>query len=161
EDFPVLSRVRDAGVDVRVGFDAANVEGAEVVTASTAWLHGNVEVDAALAASIPVLRRAEALAAIARQRRTVAGSGTHGKTLTSAMLAAILVATGGHPSFVIGGDVRDFGTGAGWDNGDWLVVEADESDGTFLELPAEIAIVTSLEPDHLEHWGGFGPLVDA
>jgi UDP-N-acetylmuramate--alanine ligase len=160
-EFPVLARVRDAGVDVHVGFDPANLHGADVVAVSTAWLDGNVEVDEARRRGIPVLRRAEALGAICALRRTIAVAGTHGKTTTSALLATILLGAGRKPSFIVGGQLRGVGTGARWDDGEWLVVEADESDGTFLELPAEVAIVTSVEPDHLEHWGGFEPLEQA
>ncbi len=105
-----------------------------------------------------MLRRAEILAAIAATRRTVAVAGTHGKTTTSSMLALVLVEAGLRPSFIIGGDVNEIGTGAVWDEGDLFVVEADESDGTFLELPRHAAIVTNVEPDHLEHYGGFEAL---
>ncbi|MGH9297540.1 MAG: UDP-N-acetylmuramate--L-alanine ligase, partial [Acidimicrobiales bacterium] len=101
------------------------------------------------------------LSCITGLRRTVAIAGTHGKTTTSSMLALILVEAGLKPSFIIGGDVNDIGTNAVWDEGEWLVVEADESDGTFLRLGAEIAVVTSLEPDHLEHYGSFEELRDA
>jgi UDP-N-acetylmuramate--alanine ligase len=108
-----------------------------------------------------VLRRAEMLAAIAGTRRTIAVAGTHGKTTTSSMLALTLVQAGLRPSFIIGGEVNEIGGGAAWDTGEWFVIEADESDGTFLELPAEIAVVTSVEPDHLEHYGDLNGLVDA
>jgi UDP-N-acetylmuramate--alanine ligase len=156
-EFPVLDRLRRLGVDVRAGFDRGNVEGAEVVAVSTAWLDGEEAAEAAHRA-IPVLRRADVLAAICAQRRTVAVAGTHGKTTTSAMLATILLASGRDPSFVVGGELLGLGTGARWGQGEWMVVEADESDGTFLELPAEVAVVTSVEPDHLEHWGTFDAL---
>jgi UDP-N-acetylmuramate--alanine ligase len=98
------------------------------------------------------------LADIARLRRTIAIAGTHGKTTTTSMLSLILVEAGMHPSFIVGGDVNDIGANAVWDGGDWLVVEADESDGTFLQIEPEIAVVTSLEPDHLEHYGSFDEL---
>ena len=161
-EFAVMGRVRAAGVDVRWPFAAANVDGADAVAVSTAWLRGNVEVDEAAARGIPVLRRADVLAALCRLRRTIAVAGTHGKTTTSAMLATILDGAGRQPSFVVGGELLGLGTGARWDGaGEWLVVEADESDGTFVRLPADVAVVTSVEPDHLEYWGGFGPLVDA
>jgi UDP-N-acetylmuramate--alanine ligase len=108
---------------------------------------------------LPVLRRAKILAAICRLRRCVAVAGTHGKTSTSAMLAVILDRSGMSPSFVVGGEIVGLGTGARWDpSGEWMVVEADESDGTFLELGAEATVVTSLEPDHLDFWGGAEPL---
>ena len=105
-----------------------------------------------------MLSRAEVLGAISRLRMTVAVAGTHGKTTTSSMLALALRGAGLRPSFVIGGDVNEIGTGAAWDSGDLLVVEADESDGSFLRLAPELAVVTNLEPDHIEHHGGFEAL---
>ncbi|HEX2038750.1 MAG TPA: UDP-N-acetylmuramate--L-alanine ligase [Acidimicrobiales bacterium] len=154
-------RLRALGIDVFVGHDAAHVGEVDAVTVSTAVPPTNPEVVAAHERGIPVLRRAEALAAVARTRRTVAVAGTHGKTTTSSMLALVLVEAGMRPSFVIGGDVNEIGTGAVWDEGEWFVVEADESDGTFLELPREAALVTNVEPDHLEHYGGFDALAAA
>jgi UDP-N-acetylmuramate--alanine ligase len=156
-DFPVLDRLRRLGVDIRVGFDAANVDDADVVAVSTAWLD-SPEVEEAHRRGLPVLRRADVLAAICGQRRTIAVAGTHGKTTTSAMLATILLASGLDPSFVVGGELLALGTGARWGSGEWMAVEADESDGTFVQLPAEVAVVTSVEPDHLEHWGSFDAL---
>jgi len=108
-----------------------------------------------------VLRRAEALAAIAATRQAITVAGTHGKTTTSSMLAMVLVEAGRRPSFIIGGEVNEIGTGAAWDEGPLLVIEADESDGTFLELPRHAAVVTSVEPDHLEHYGSFDGLRQA
>jgi UDP-N-acetylmuramate--alanine ligase len=108
-----------------------------------------------------VLSRAEVLTAIVATRRAIAVAGTHGKTTTSSMLALILVEAGLRPSFIVGGELNEIGTGAAWDAGEWLVVEADESDGTFLQLAAEAAIVTSVEPDHLEHYGGVQGMIDA
>jgi UDP-N-acetylmuramate--alanine ligase len=101
------------------------------------------------------------LAAIAATRRTIAVSGTHGKTTTASMLALVLAQAGLRPSFIIGGEVNETGGGAAWDVGEWFVIEADESDGTFLELPAEVAVVTNVEADHLEHYGGMDALVEA
>jgi UDP-N-acetylmuramate--alanine ligase len=157
-----LESLRARGVEVRVGHDASAVAGVDVVTRSTAVPDHNVEVVAALDAGIPVLSRAEVLAALTRLRPTLAVAGTHGKTTTSSMAALALRHAGLDPSFIIGGDVNEIGTGAHWGGDDgWFVVEADESDGTFLALDAGAAIVTSVEPDHLEHWGGFAPLCDA
>ena len=102
-----------------------------------------------------MLSRAESLAAIASLRRCVAVAGTHGKTTTASMLALLLVEAGMRPSFLIGGDVNEIGTNAVWDDGEWLVVEADESDGTFLSLVPDIAVVTNVEADHLDHYGSF------
>ncbi|HLI42938.1 MAG TPA: UDP-N-acetylmuramate--L-alanine ligase [Acidimicrobiales bacterium] len=153
-----LERLAAAGLDVRVGHDAALVEGAELVAISTAIGSANVELQRARELGVPVLSRADLLAAIAGLRRSVAVAGTHGKTTTTSMLALILVQAGMRPSFIVGGDVNDIGTNAAWDDGEWLVVEADESDGTFLRLHPEIALVTSLEPDHLEHYGSYDEL---
>ena len=110
---------------------------------------------------MPVLARADVLAAISSLRRCVAIAGTHGKTTTASMLALALVEAGMHPSFLIGGDVNEIGTNAVWDSGEWIVVEADESDGTFLSLTPDLAVVTSVEADHLDHYGSFGALRDA
>lgn len=156
-----LERLRALGVDVVVGHDAGNVGDADVVTRSTAVPARNPEVVAAAERGLPVLTRCQVLAAIVATRRTVAVAGTHGKTTTSSMLALVLVEAGLRPSFIIGGEVNQFGTGAAWDDGQWLVVEADESDGTFLQLAPEVAVVTSVEPDHLEHYGGFDALKGA
>ncbi len=155
---PVLAHLRSLGVEVAVGHDAAHVAGADLVACSTAISPTNPEVTAARAAGVPVLRRAEALAAICGVRRTVAVSGTHGKTTTTAMLALALRAAGLEPSFIVGAEVRGLGSGASWGSGGWFVVEADESDGTFLELGAEAVVVTNVEADHLDHWGSFESL---
>ena len=154
---PRLERLAGLGIEVHAGHAASNIGDAEAVIVSTAVPPTNPEVTAATERGIPVLRRAGALAAIAAARRSVAVAGTHGKTTTSAMLATILHEAGLQPSFLVGGDVLGVseGTGARWGSGEWLVVEADESDGTFLELSPEIAVVTSIEPDHVEHYGNF------
>ena len=151
-------RLTRLGLDVRIGHDKDAVEGADVVTISSAIPEDNIEVRRAIELGIPVWSRADMLSEIAAQRRCVAVAGTHGKTTTASMLSLILVEAGSRPSFIIGGDVNDIGTNAVWDSGEWLVVEADESDGTFLRIPAELVIVTSLEPDHLEHYGSFEAL---
>ena len=155
-----LVRLEALGVTVHVGHDPSNLpEGLDAVAISTAVPATNPEVVAATERGVPVLRRADILAAIAATRRTVAVAGTHGKTTTSSMLALVLLEACLRPSFIIGGDVNEIGTGAAWDDGEWFVVEADESDGTFLELGAEAAVVTNVEPDHLGHYGGFDALV--
>jgi UDP-N-acetylmuramate--alanine ligase len=153
-----FDRLEAAGLDVRIGHDADFAAEAELLAISTAIPPSNIEVQRARELDIPVLSRADVLAEVVAMRRCVAVAGTHGKTTTTSMLALILVEAGLHPSFIVGGDLNDIGTNAVWDSGDWLVVEADESDGTFLRLEADLAIVTSLEPDHLEHYGGFGEL---
>jgi UDP-N-acetylmuramate--alanine ligase len=158
---PGLERLGASGVEVFVGHDATHVARAEVVAVSTAIPDTNPEVKEARRRGLRVVSRAEALAAIASCRRAIAVSGTHGKTTTTSMLALILVEAGLRPSFLIGGDVNEIGTNAVWDSGEWLVLEADESDGTFLHLAPEIAVVTNVEPDHLDYYGDFDHVVDA
>jgi UDP-N-acetylmuramate--alanine ligase len=161
QESAALTRVRALGIRADVGHDAAQVGDAELITVSTAIPATNPEVVDAESRGIPVLRRADMLAAITASRATVAVAGTHGKTTTSSMIALILKEGGLHPSFIIGGDIRQLGGGAAWDDGDWFVVEADESDGTFLELRRDVAVVTSVEPDHLDHYGGVAQLEEA
>lgn len=160
-DSPVLARIAASGVATKVGHDAEEVTGADAVAISTAIRETNPAVQSARAQNIPVLRRAEVLAAICAQRSSIAVAGTHGKTTTSSMLSLILVEAGWHPSFIIGGDVIELGGGAVWGDGEWFVVEADESDGTFLELPRKAAIINNVAPDHLDHYGGYDGLRDA
>ncbi len=154
-----LDRLAAAGLEVRVGHDASVVDGADLLAISTAIPPDNIEVVRAHERGIPVWTRADVLAEVTASRRTIAIAGTHGKTTTTSMLSLVLVEAGLRPSFIVGGDVNDIGANALWDSGEWLVVEADESDGTFLRLDPELAIVTSLEPDHLEHYGGFEELL--
>jgi UDP-N-acetylmuramate--alanine ligase len=154
-----FGRLRDKGVRAVLGHAAENLIGPDgaqpdVVVRSTAIPDSNVEVVAVAAAGGVVLRRAEVLGALTSARRSVAVAGTHGKTTTSSMLAVIARAADIDPSFIIGGDVTELGTGAAHGTGDWFIVEADESDGSFLELGHEIGVVTNVEPDHLEHYGG-------
>jgi UDP-N-acetylmuramate--alanine ligase len=152
---PVIDRLTAAGINVIVGHAAENVGDVDVVTVSTAIRDGNPEVVEARRRGIPVYRRSTVLAAIAELRRCIAVAGTHGKTTTASMLSLMLVEAGLRPSFLIGGEVNEIGTNAVWDDGEWLVVEADESDGTFLSLRPDIAVVTNVEPDHLDHYGSF------
>lgn len=147
---PVLERLRVEGMEMHVGHDPAHVGDAELVAISTAIPDQNSEVTAARKRDLPVLRRKDILPAISAQRRTIVVAGTHGKTTTSSMLAMALVEADAHPSFIIGGDVNEIGSGAVWAEGDWFVIEGDESDRTFLSLGAEVAVVTNVEPDHLE-----------
>jgi UDP-N-acetylmuramate--alanine ligase len=158
---PGLDRLAATGVEVTVGHRADNVGDVDAVTYSTAIPAANPELAAARHRGIALYSRADMLAAITATRRTAAVAGTHGKTTTSSMLALVLVEAGLHPSFIVGGEVNEIGSGAVWGDGEWLVVEADESDGTFLDLHADLAVVTSVEPDHLEHYGGWEPLVAA
>jgi UDP-N-acetylmuramate--alanine ligase len=157
----VMPRLRAAGVTVHVGHDRRHVHGCDVVTASTAIPSTNNELDEAARLGLPVLRRAGMLSAVCDRARSLAVAGTHGKTTTTSMLMLVLAEAGLRPSFVIGGDVNDIGTGAQWTDGDWLVVEADESDGTHLELPLHGTILTNVEVDHLDHYGDFDSLVAA
>ena len=156
---PVLERLAAAGVDVHVGNLAEHVPAdAIAVVYSTAIPLSNVELVAASERGIPVLHRSVALASLADIRRTVAIAGSHGKTTTASMLALILRSAGWSPSFVIGGEVNEVGANAAFGEGDWLVVEADESDGTFLRLSPDAAVVTNVEPDHLDYYGDFAGL---
>ena len=158
----VLARLEAAGVRVNVGNRAENVPpDADAVVYSTAIPERNVELAAARELGVAVLHRSAALAALAATRRTIAVAGSHGKTTTSSMLALMLRGAGWQPSFVIGGEVNEVGANAAYGSGEWLVIEADESDGTFLRLGPEAAIVTSVEPDHLDYYGGFEQLVAA
>jgi UDP-N-acetylmuramate--alanine ligase len=158
----VLERLAAAGVDVHVGNRAEHVPAdADAVVYSTAIPATNVELVAAAALGIPVLHRSAALAALAATRKTIAVAGSHGKTTTASMLALILRRAGWSPSFVIGGEVNEVGSNAAFGEGEWLVVEADESDGTFLHLSPQAALVTNIEPDHLDHYGDFAGLVRA
>jgi UDP-N-acetylmuramate--alanine ligase len=148
----VLDRLRAAGVNVHIGHNRAHVVGCDAVTASTAISPELNELDEARKLRIAVLSRAGMLASICAQAKSVAVAGTHGKTTTTSMLMLILVEAGLRPSFVIGGDVNDMGTGAQWTGGEWFVVEADESDGTHLELPLYGSILTNIDVDHLDHY---------
>ncbi|WP_420609406.1 UDP-N-acetylmuramate--L-alanine ligase [Candidatus Poriferisodalis sp.] len=159
---PGMTRLAAHGARVVIGHDAANIGSADIVAHSSAVPQGNVELVEARRRGIPVLSRAELLSGICRCKQTLAVGGTHGKTTTSSMLALCLVAAGEHPSFLVGGEVNEIGSGAVWDTaGEWFVVEADESDGTFLELGADAVVVTNVEPDHLDHYGSFDDLAAA
>jgi UDP-N-acetylmuramate--alanine ligase len=158
-DHPVIERVRAAGVDVHIGHDRALVRGVDAVTASTAIPAQNIELDEARSTGVTVLSRAGMLASICARANSLAVAGTHGKTTTTSMLMLMLAQAGMRPSFVVGGDVTDVGTGAQWTHGDWMVVEADESDGTHLELPLFGAVLTNVEADHLDHYGSFDGIV--
>ena len=143
----------DAGVPVTVGHDAANLGDAALVVTSSAIAEGNPEVRAARAADLPVLRRAEMLARIMAMRRGIAVAGTHGKTTTSSMISHVLRQAGLDPTFLVGGELNDIGSNAGVGQGEWLVAEADESDGSLLYLRPEVAIVSNVELDHHANYG--------
>jgi UDP-N-acetylmuramate--alanine ligase len=156
-----LERLRAAGVAVTVGHDAANVEDVDLVAVSTAIPPSNPELRAARERGCRVASRAEVLAAICATRRTAAVSGTHGKTTTTSMLALAADAGGLHPSFLVGGELNELGGSVAWKATEWFVVEADESDGTFVELPAEAVVVTNVEADHLDRYGSLDAVVAA
>lgn len=150
---PVLDSLRGLGVRIIVGHDAQVVTGCDAVTFSPAIPSDNVELKAALQLGVTVLTRAQMLADICSKKTSIGVAGTHGKTTTSSMLMLMLADAGMHPSFIIGGDVVDVGTGAQWSTGSILVVEADESDGTHRQLPLAGAILTNIDVDHLDHFG--------
>ncbi|HEY5597753.1 MAG TPA: Mur ligase domain-containing protein, partial [Kiloniellales bacterium] len=148
-----VQRLRAMGIEVMVGHRAENVEQAQVVVVSSAVKADNPEVMAARARFVPIVRRAEMLGELMRLKWAVAVGGTHGKTTTTSMVAAMLDAGGFDPTVVIGGIVNAYGTNARLGQGDWMVVEADESDGSFTKLPATIAVVTNIDPEHMEFYG--------
>ena len=156
-----VKRLRERGATVFVGHDAANLGDAAVVVVSTAIKRDNPELAAARARRIPVVRRAEMLAELMRLKQCVAVAGTHGKTTTTSLVATLLDAAGLDPTVINGGIINAYGTNARLGAGDWMVVEADESDGTFLKLPADIAIVTNIDPEHLDHFKTFDAIKEA
>ncbi|MFT4118837.1 UDP-N-acetylmuramate--L-alanine ligase [Bradyrhizobium sp.] len=156
-----LERLRKKGAKVSVGHKAENVDGAEVVVVSSAIKRDNPELMAARAQRIPVVRRAEMLAELMRLKSCVAIAGTHGKTTTTTMVATLLDVGGLDPTVINGGIINAYGSNARLGAGEWMVVEADESDGTFLKLPAEVAIVTNVDPEHLDHFKTFDAVQDA
>ncbi|WP_137752988.1 UDP-N-acetylmuramate--L-alanine ligase [Sphingopyxis sp. L1A2A] len=157
----VIEGLRKRGIKVAIGHDAANVDGVSVVVTSTAVKRGNPEVEAALAHRIPLVRRAEMLAELMRLKSTVAIAGTHGKTTTTSLVAALLDAGGIDPTVINGGIINNYGSNARLGASDWMVVEADESDGSFLRLDGTIAVVTNIDPEHLDHYGCFDAIKDA
>jgi len=154
----ITERLERLGARIFIGQRAENLDGAEVVVVSTAIKPGNPERDAARAMGLPVVRRAEMLAELMRLKSNVAVAGTHGKTTTTTMVATLLDAGGVDPTVINGGIIHAYGSNARMGQGEWMVVEADESDGSFNRLPATIAIVTNIDPEHMEHWGDFDAL---
>jgi UDP-N-acetylmuramate--alanine ligase len=150
-----VRRLVDKGIWIAIGHDGSNIAGAEVVVVSSAIRRDNPELVAARALRLPVVRRAEMLAELMRLKSCVAIAGTHGKTTTTSMVAALLDAGHLDPTVINGGIINAYGTNARLGAGDWMVVEADESDGTFLKLPADVAIVTNVDPEHLDHFKTF------
>ena len=156
-----VKRLRDKGIKVAIGHNADNLDGVDVVVVSSAIKPDNPELIAARAKRLPVVRRAEMLAELMRLKSCVAVAGTHGKTTTTSMVATLLDAGGFDPTVINGGIINAYGTNARLGAGDWMVVEADESDGTFLKLPADIAIVTNVDAEHLDHFKTFQNVQDA
>ena len=148
-----VRRLRDAGIPVAIGHEARFVDNAQVVVTSTAVKSDNPEVVAARARLVPVVRRAEMLAELMRLRWAIAIGGTHGKTTTTSLVACVLEGAGLDPTVINGGIINAYGSNTRLGEGEWMVVEADESDGSFLRLPATIAVVTNIDPEHLDHWG--------
>ncbi|MGD1882484.1 MAG: UDP-N-acetylmuramate--L-alanine ligase [Paracoccaceae bacterium] len=149
----ITDRLQQLGAHIFEGQAAKNIAEAEVVVISSAIKPGNPELDAARARGLPIVRRAEMLAELMRLRSNIAVAGTHGKTTTTTMVATLLDAGKFDPTVVNGGIIHAYGSNARKGDGEWMVVEADESDGTFNRLPATIAIVTNIDPEHMEHWG--------
>ncbi|MDE2602056.1 MAG: UDP-N-acetylmuramate--L-alanine ligase [Bradyrhizobium sp.] len=158
----VVEGLRKRGIPVMIGHDATHVQNAAVLVTSTAVSRKtNPEVEAAYDKRIPVVRRAEMLAELMRLKSCVAIAGTHGKTTTTTMVATLLDAGGLDPTVINGGIINAYGSNARLGAGDWMVVEADESDGTFLKLPTDVAIVTNVDPEHLDHFKTFEAVQDA
>ncbi len=156
-----VARLRGLGIPVVIGHDARNVAEAQVVVTSTAIKSDNPEVAAAQARMVPIVRRAEMLGELMRLKWSIAVGGTHGKTTTTSIIAQLLDVAGMDPTVINGGIINAWGSNARLGGGDWMVAEADESDGTFLKLPATIAVVTNIDPEHLDHYGSFDRLRDA
>ncbi len=154
----ITDRLAASGATIFEGQRPENLEGAEVVVISSAIKKGNPELDEARRLGLPIVRRAEMLAELMRLKSNIAVAGTHGKTTTTTMMAELMVAGGFDPTVVNGGIIHAYGSNARMGQGEWMVVEADESDGTFNRLPATIAIVTNIDPEHMEHWGDFDTL---
>ena len=158
KESPITRRLAEKGATIFIGQKAANLKGAEVIVISSAIKPGNPELDTARSLKLPVVRRAEMLAELMRLKNNVAVAGTHGKTTTTSMVAALLDGGGVDPTVINGGIIHAYGSNARMGAGEWMVVEADESDGTFNRLPATIAIVTNIDPEHMDHYGDFDTL---
>ena len=152
---PNVQRLRDMGIKVEIGQSGDNLGRAEVVVVSSAIRKDNPELMAARAKALPIVRRAEMLAEIMRFKTAIAIGGTHGKTTTTTLVATLLDAGNLDPTVINGGIINAYGTNARLGGGEWMVVEADESDGTFVKLPADVAVVTNIDPEHLDHYGDF------
>ncbi len=156
-----VRRLREKGVKINIGHDAANIKDMAAVVISSAIKDDNVELMAARAAGIPIVRRAEMLAELMRLKTAVAIGGTHGKTTTTSMIGQMLEVAGFDPTVINGGIVNAYGTNVRLGKSDFMVVEADESDGTFTRLPASVAVVTNMDAEHMDHYGSFDKVRDA
>src|SRR5690606_5579491 len=154
-------RLRSLGIPVTIGHSADNLGDAQVVVVSSAIDRANPEVIEARSRFVPVVRRAEMLGELMHLKWSVAIAGTHGKTTTTSMVASLLTAAGMDPTVINGGIINAYGTNAHLGKGDWMVVETDESDGSFVKLPATIAVVTNIDPEHMDHYGSFDAVRDA
>jgi len=160
-DSYVVEKLRKTGIPVAIGHSPENLGDAAVVVSSTAIKDGNPEIAAAAERRLPRVKRAEMLAELMRMQKTVAVAGTHGKTTTTSMVAALLDGGGLDPTVINGGIINRYGSNARLGKSDWWVIEADESDGSFLRLDGTIAVVTNIDPEHLEHYGSFDAVKDA
>ena len=158
---PTIEKLKSLGIPIAIGHDPANLGDAAVVVCSTAIRRSNVEVQAAAEKRLPLVKRSEMLAELMRMQMTIAVAGTHGKTTTTSMIAAMLDHGGIDPTVINGGIINRYGSNARLGKSDWMVVEADESDGSFLRLDGTIAVVTNIDPEHLEHYGSFDAVKDA
>jgi UDP-N-acetylmuramate--alanine ligase len=153
-----IARLRNQGINVQIGHASNNIENAAVLVISSAVKEGNVEVEAARLRNIPVVKRSDMLAELMRLKMAVAIAGTHGKTTTTSLTATLLEAGGLQPTIINGGIINALGTNAKVGKGEWMVVEADESDGTFTKIPSTIAVITNIDPEHLDYYGSFEAL---
>ena len=153
KDSANVRRLRNKGIKVFIGHDPSNVADARYVVISTAVKAGNPELEAARAKGVPIIRRAEMLAELMRLYATISVTGTHGKTTTTSLIAHVLKDTGLEPTVITGGIINDWGSNARLGAGPWMVVEADESDGTFVKIPTQIGVVTNIDPEHLDYFG--------
>ena len=155
---PIVARLIKLGIDVKIGHDSKYIDEAEIIVISSAVRPSNIELKEARRKKIPVVRRSEILAELMRLKSNIAVAGTHGKTTTTSMVAAVLESGLFDPTVVNGGIIQDYGSNARLGEGDWMVVEADESDGTLVKIPSTISIITNLDPEHLDHYRTFSAL---
>lgn len=161
KDGPNLKRLREHGIECLIGHDPGNVDGAAYLVISSAVKAGNPEFEAAQERAIPIIRRAEMLAELMRPCTTVSVTGTHGKTTTTSLIADLLFGGGLDPTVITGGIINAWGTNARIGQGEWMVVEADESDGTFVKLPTQIGVITNIDPEHMDFWASEDVLYQA